>query len=166
MVSNKTKHYDRLFGRAFNILKDAHAAEDVVMMATARLEKQLEKEPDMTEDGQVAWLFIVVRNISLKALQKAKRYDVTDPINFSEEMGNSLSPYEVIDEREQKEVMQERAAEALKALPERQQKLLHLQYNEGLSYKQISERTGLSSGNIGYLINKSMNFLKQYVKQN
>src|SRR6185503_19707579 len=44
----------------------------------------------------------------------------------------------------------------LETLDERSRKLIRLRFNEDLSYKQISERTGLKVGHIGYLLHHAL----------
>lgn len=48
----------------------------------------------------------------------------------------------------------------LEALPDRQQELLRLRLQEGLSYKQIAEVTGLSTSNVGYLLHQAISNLR------
>ena len=41
-------------------------------------------------------------------------------------------------------------------LDERSRELIHLKFDEDLSYKQISERTGLTVGHVGYLLHHAL----------
>ncbi len=49
----------------------------------------------------------------------------------------------------------------LSRLPERQQELLRLRLQDGLSYKQIAEVTGLSQTNVGYLLHQAVSSLRK-----
>jgi len=40
----------------------------------------------------------------------------------------------------------------LEGLDARSRELIRLKFNENLSYKEISERTGLKTGNVGYIL--------------
>ena len=42
------------------------------------------------------------------------------------------------------------------ALDDRSRELVRLKFDEDLSYKQISERTGLKSGHVGYLLHHAL----------
>jgi RNA polymerase sigma-70 factor (ECF subfamily) len=45
---------------------------------------------------------------------------------------------------------------SLETLDERSQELIRLKFNEDLSYKEISERTGLKTGHVGYLLHHAL----------
>ena len=45
---------------------------------------------------------------------------------------------------------------SLETLDTRSRELVRLKFNEGLSYKEIAERTGLSIGNVGYILHHAM----------
>jgi RNA polymerase sigma-70 factor (ECF subfamily) len=47
----------------------------------------------------------------------------------------------------------------LEALDERSRTLLRLKFSEDLSYKQISARTGLTTGHVGYLLHHALKSL-------
>ena len=55
----------------------------------------------------------------------------------------------------------ERAAAALRILSEREQQLVILKVYEGKSYREISEITGLSVTNVGYILHQAMKKLAQ-----
>ena len=46
------------------------------------------------------------------------------------------------------------------ALPERDQELLRLKFQEGLSYKQISAVTHLSVSNVGFILHRALRRLR------
>ena len=48
----------------------------------------------------------------------------------------------------------------ISALPERDQELLRLKFQEGLSYKQISAVTDLSVSNIGFILHRALRRLR------
>ncbi len=51
--------------------------------------------------------------------------------------------------------------EALEQLPPRQQEVLRLKFQTGLSYRDIAEVTGLSSGNVGLIIHNSLRAMRE-----
>ena len=161
-----TEITELLYKRAMFIVKDSHAAEDIVQQCLVKLTKQIADRPDMTENHIRMWLYIVVRNQSLKYLRSRKNFIVVDPIEFNDNVDDAPSPYQVIDNIEQSSIMGERLKRVLKLLPERQQLLLKLQYEDKMSYRDISKVTGLTPGNIGFLINKSMKVLRSKIEVN
>ena len=46
-------------------------------------------------------------------------------------------------------------------LPENQQKVIRLKFYGGLKYREISEATGLSEGNVGFLLHKAIGTLRE-----
>lgn len=53
-----------------------------------------------------------------------------------------------------------RAARLLQRLPQRQREVLVLKFQHALSYREISEATGLSIGNVGFLIHTALKALR------
>lgn len=56
--------------------------------------------------------------------------------------------------------------EHLSALPENQGEVLRLKFQNDLSYREISEVTGLSVSNVGFLIHRGLRFLRQKLERN
>ncbi len=66
-------------------------------------------------------------------------------------------PWRLVEDRES-------AGQALRmigSLPPRQQEVLLLKFQHGLSYKQIAHVTGLSVSNVGFLIHTAIKALRQ-----
>src|SRR5439155_27351420 len=55
---------------------------------------------------------------------------------------------------------------SLETLDDRSQELIRLKFNEELSYKEISARTGLSIGNVGYILHHALNEIAQELARN
>lgn len=149
-----------IYDRAFKILKCHHHAQDISQQVLIKFNKQIEKDPLMDEKYKKSWLTTVTKNQCFKVLAKDKKLSIIDPEDLEEKIGSSPSPYETLDEREQTEFLLQCLKESLKFLSEKQRLLIHLQYIERLSYKQISERTGLGKGNIGFILNRAMTKLR------
>ena len=49
-------------------------------------------------------------------------------------------------------------------LPENQQKVIRLRFHAGLAYREISESTGLSEGNVGYLLHTALGKLREQMQ--
>ena len=62
------------------------------------------------------------------------------------------------------------AAEGLLAqisqLPDRQQEVLRLKFNAGLSYKEIAAVTGLTSTNVGFILHTAISKLRKRLVSN
>ena len=51
-------------------------------------------------------------------------------------------------------------------LPDRQQEVLRLKFNAGLSYKEIAEVTGLTSSNVGFILHTAISKLRKRLVSN
>ena len=51
-------------------------------------------------------------------------------------------------------------ANAVRALPSRQQELIQLRFGAGLSYREIAAVTSLSVGNVGYVLHTAVRALR------
>ena len=54
-----------------------------------------------------------------------------------------------------------RVLSLLDALPDKQQEVIRLKFQHGLSYREISEVTGLSVSNVGYLLHRGLRSLRE-----
>ncbi len=70
------------------------------------------------------------------------------------------APSEACDERESAGAMMDHLAK----LPANQQEVVRLKFSGGLSYREISEVTGLSVTNVGFLLHTAIKALRQKVK--
>ena len=112
------------------------------------------------DDNAAQWLFAVCRNAAVDVLRKEKRM-----IGLSDEMKHtqaaSGSGPQVIAEE------QEAAGHvnlAMSQLPENQQEVLRLKFQNGFTYKQIARITGLSVSGVGFHIHTAMQTLRRKFK--
>jgi len=145
------------------IVHEHELAQEVVQETFLRLCRE---EREKIEDHIAQWLFTVCRNCSIKLLHKYKRmvyvedltiWQVEDGITAG--MYNSeavASPVEILAHKEKIESM----LEYLKELNKNQQEVIRLRFQSSLSYAEISKVTGLSAGNVGFILNKSMSILR------
>ena len=55
---------------------------------------------------------------------------------------------------------------SLETLDDRSRELIRLKFNENLSYKEISSRTGLKSGYVGYLLHHALKAIADELAKN
>jgi RNA polymerase sigma-70 factor (ECF subfamily) len=143
-----------LLGYATTILHDLDRARDVVQDTFIRLCQQ-----DITKvsENLKSWLFTVCRNRALDLLRKDKNIQPIDEIRWQRIAGPDLQPDEQFDH-------DERVAEVMKYLDRlsaNQREVILLKFQQGLSYQEITEITGLTSGNIGFLIHTGLKRLRE-----
>ncbi|RYD26937.1 MAG: sigma-70 family RNA polymerase sigma factor [Verrucomicrobiaceae bacterium] len=142
-----------LIGYAVTILHDLDRARDVVQDTFIRLCQQ---EPDKIRESLKTWLFTVCRNRAFDILRKDKRVQPLDEVQWKRVAGPELAPDEQADH-------DERIAQVMKSLDKlsaNQREVILLKFQQGLSYQEIVEVTGLTSGNIGFLIHTGLKRLR------
>lgn len=129
---------------------DLEQARDAVQETFLRLVKERREavEPHLAE-----WLFTVCRNVALDMRRKGRGMERTE----GEYAGGEPEPIAVVATDEQRG----RVLELLEGLPARQQEVLRLRFQAGLTYKEIQRVTGDSIGNVGYLIHVGIRSLRE-----
>jgi RNA polymerase sigma-70 factor (ECF subfamily) len=143
-----------LIGYAATILNDTDRARDVVQDTFVRLCQQ---DVSKVQAKLKSWLFTVCRNRALDLLRKDKHTQSIDDIQWQKIADSDLQPDAQADLQERLS----RVMKFLKRLPARQRDVILLKFQQQLSYQEIHEITGLSSGNIGFLIHTGLNRLRE-----
>ncbi|HAT20956.1 MAG TPA: sigma-70 family RNA polymerase sigma factor [Verrucomicrobiales bacterium] len=142
-----------LIGYAASIVKDEDRAKDVVQDTFIKL---YEQDPEKVKESLKAWLFTVCRNRALDILRKEKRMVALVDEKADRLEGTTATPDRVADWDERvTQVMN-----ALDRLSDNQRKVIRLKFQQELSYKEISEATGLAPGNVGFLLHTGLKRLR------
>ena len=139
---------------AHGLVGQRETAEDLVQDAFLKLHAHWD---DVTHPR--AWLFRCVRNLALSHLRDHKRE--TRMEEGREWQGNTPDAGETLGKLEAIGTLQLLVAE----LHEDDRALISLKYHEGLKYDQISERTGLSVGNVGYKLHHALKNLADSLRR-
>ena len=147
-----------LLGYALRLARDRAVAEDIVQDAFMKLHAQF----DEVEEPR-RWLFRTVHNLALNHQRTAGR---TVPLTTSNPAGSSDAPGSgELDTADPQPLPDEQIIRlegiglvrlTLESLDERSRALLRLKFNDDLSYKEISARTGLTVGHVGYLLHHAL----------
>ena len=126
---------------AISLLEHREVAEEIVQDVFLKLHLKWEEV-----EQPRAWLYRSVRNGILNHLRDERVFS-RDP----SEIESGLAETECL---EQDQLTRLEAIQVVRglldSLPEDDRKLLHLKYFQGMRYREISEQTGLSVGNVGY----------------
>ncbi|MEO7099421.1 MAG: RNA polymerase sigma factor [Luteolibacter sp.] len=139
---------------AYSLVGQRETAEDLVQEAFLRLH---ENWADVTNPR--AWLFRSIRNLALNHLRDHKRETTLE--TGREWESQSPDPEQALGKLEAIGTLQLLVAE----LHEDDRALISLKYHEGLKYDQISERTGLSVGNVGYKLHHALKNLADSLRR-
>lgn len=142
-----------LIGYALGIVHDLDRARDVVQDTFIRLYQQ---DREKVSRGLKTWLFTVCRNRALDVLRKEKRMVALEDEKAARLEGPTVPPDRATDWDERvSQVMN-----ALDRLSDNQREVIRLKFQQGLSYKEISEATGLTTGNVGFLLHTGLKRLR------
>jgi len=142
-------------------LQDDSAAQDIVQETFLRVAKQPKRLLDVASCHN--WLLSVARNLSVDHLRKKiRRRKHTSA--YQEEVAHVQEAAEAADAEVSRVEVRDRVRREIDRLKPRLRELMLLKVQEGKSYREIAEITGLSVTNVGYLIHQAMGTLKFRLK--
>jgi RNA polymerase sigma-70 factor (ECF subfamily) len=148
-----------LLSYAQSLVKQNETAQDIVQEAFLRLHTHF----DQVRQPQ-AWLYRTVHNLALNHLRAARKIvPISGPQPPATEAADTQPlPDEYLERMET--IGQTRLT--LETIDPRSRELIRLKFEEGLSYKEISQRTSLSISNVGYLLHHALRDLAASLKKN
>ena len=145
----------QLIGYANTILGDIERAKDAVQDTFLRLWNQ------PTSPASVKpWLYTTCRNRCIDILRKENRIVSIDHSELETHPSSSPRP-------DQSAAEHDRHNEILALLPnlsKNQQEVIRLRFEADLSYREISEITGLREGNVGFLLHTGLKKLRELME--
>ncbi|MDD4870522.1 MAG: sigma-70 family RNA polymerase sigma factor [Kiritimatiellae bacterium] len=143
------------------IVQSHDAAQDIVQDTFIKLfqdwEDELRPSPEIS-----SWLYRVAHNCAVDHLRKETRRNLLHN-RHAEEHDEFVLPNRGDGFRLNEAA--EKAAAALRKLSLREQQMVILKVYEEKSYREISEITGLSVGNVGYILHFAMKKLAEELKR-
>ena len=141
---------------ARRILGDLERARDVVQDTFLRLCRE---DPARVDGHLAQWLFTVCRNRALDVQRREGRLRRLDEAELSEQPSSEPTPARRLEGQETLE--QVRAV--LATLPGSQREVLHLKFQEHLSYQEIATVTGLTVNHVGVLVHNGLKAIRTRV---
>jgi RNA polymerase sigma-70 factor (ECF subfamily) len=129
--------------RGFFVRRGANdEAEDLVQETYLRLLRAHQHQGDAIANPE-AYLFTVALNLARE--QAVRRRRPMLPIEELENITTLLAAEESVEDAAERAQRRQRLQALLGTLPDHTRAVLVMQYRDGLSYKQIAERLGVSS---------------------
>lgn len=144
---------------ALRFVGDVERARDVVQETFLRLWKA---DREQVEDHVAEWLFTVCRNRAIDVRRKESRMTVVGEIRGERGPEQGRPPESPLDVTERRQATRGVLA-AMEKLPEKQQEVIRLKFQNGLSYREISRVTGYSVTNVGYLLHTAIQKIRKQV---
>jgi RNA polymerase sigma factor (sigma-70 family) len=152
-----------LLSYALRLTGDGGAAEDIVQEAFMRLHAQF---AEVREPRR--WLYRTVHNLALNQRRQAGKIVALKPRGEegAPAANDTTDPQPLPDEQIARWEGIGLVRLSLESLDERSRELVRLKFNEELSYKEISARTGLNIGHVGYLLHHALKAVADELARN
>ncbi len=138
---------------AYKYLKDWDNAKDIVHQAFVKLWENKEK---IDLDNSVkSYLYMTVTNLSLNYIRDHKKFSSTEEILESEYDQNEFK--DIVQEEE----LKEKVIEAINSMPPKMREVFMLSRYEGLKYKEIAEKMGISTKTVEVHMSKALKLLRK-----
>lgn len=151
-------YYRPLCQYAYSFLNDRDEAEEVVQSAFINIwDKRSQVE---IQSSVKAYLYRVVRNSCLNVIkhEKVKQQHV------AHEMVHAESTYEGVSQSVISSELEERIADAMKALPEQCRLVFQLSRFEELKYSEIADQLNISVKTVENQIGKALKIMREQLK--
>ena len=145
---------EALYRVAFYILESEAEAEDAVQELYLKLWKNRSALDGIRSPK--AYAMTLLRNICMDRIRQEKRISGAE---VPESIGGGFDPEAAMDGKERLE----KVLAAVKSLPDKQREIIILRAVEGLSYDEITERTGINYLSLRVLLSRARQTLKKLV---
>lgn len=153
------EYESRLLRYVARLTGNASSAEDIVQETLVKLARRwrgaLEPSPQLQ-----GWLYRVAHNEAMDHERRESRLRALHA-RQAEEQGEQFAADPAPGDSGGHEDLGDAAADALRGLSDRERELVTLKVYERKSYKEIAEITGLSVGNVGYILHHAMRKLAE-----
>mgnify|MGYP006146761543 FL=1 len=149
-----------LHGYALKLTQRPEIAQDLVQEAFMRLHARFNdvRQPRL-------WLYRTVHNLAMNHHRAEKKIVAVDFQSEGEENVATVDLDATPDEQLQRSEAIERARLGVAGLDERARELIRLKFDEGMSYKEMSARTGLSVSYVGNLLHHAIHQLAEEIER-
>jgi RNA polymerase sigma-70 factor (ECF subfamily) len=152
-----------LLGYALRLSGDLSVAENTVQEAFMRLHAQFDEVREPRR-----WLYRTVHNLALNHRRQAGKIVPLNPPTEEDapSANDTVDPQPLPDEQIARWEGIGLVRLSLESLDDRSRELVRLKFNEELSYKEISARTGLNIGHVGYLLHHALKAIADELARN
>jgi RNA polymerase sigma factor (sigma-70 family) len=133
---------------------DTERARDVVQDALLRLYLT---EPGRVRENLKSWLYTVCRNRALDILRKDHRLDIGNEEIMEASPSHDPDPVQRAENRE----LCEQIWRCVDRLRPNQREVIRLKFLHDCSYQEIAAITGLSMGNVGFIMHHAIKKLRE-----
>jgi RNA polymerase sigma-70 factor (ECF subfamily) len=143
-----------LLSYALRLVSDREVAEDVIQEAFMKLHSDFSQVREPRR-----WLYRTVHNLALNHRRRAGKLVSLEAESASAQLNELADPQPLPDEQIARWEGIGLVRLTLESLDERSRDLVRLKFHEGLSYAEMSRRTGLTVGHVGYLLHHALKIM-------
>ena len=148
--------YNRVAGIANRVLGDAQEAEDVAQEVFIDFHRLHSAKAQYA----AAWLYRASAHTALNRVRGRRRREKREHTAAHDDAGQALDPQSIAEANEERRVLRT----ALARLPQKPAAVLVLR-SSGLSYAEVAEAVGVSTGQIGTLLRRAESALRKEVNR-
>jgi RNA polymerase sigma-70 factor (ECF subfamily) len=151
------EHESALLRYATRLVNDPNAAQDVVQDVFLKL---LRGWTDGAKPARslTSWLYRVTHNVAVDYIRRESRLKILHRAHL--EASPDTAPPQQHTELEKRDALRV-TLEHVRQLEPSEQQVVILRLQEGMSYQQISEITGESEGNVGFILHHAVKKLSK-----
>jgi RNA polymerase sigma-70 factor (ECF subfamily) len=151
------QYYTPIYKFCFRLLNSREGALDVTQETFIKFYERMNQQGNEIENKR-AWLYKVAGNLSLNSLNKKNRHgEIKDSLDFRSI--DDTNPEAILIENEKKQMIRD-AIGQLK--PE--SRMLVMMYQDGLTYKEIADATGIRFNSVGNTLWRVINKMSENIK--
>ncbi|HDP35753.1 MAG TPA: sigma-70 family RNA polymerase sigma factor [Candidatus Hydrogenedentes bacterium] len=152
-----TRHEGALVRYAMRFTGDIETARDVAQDTFLRL---CDADRDQIGDYLAPWLYRVCRNRALDVMKKERRMQLLEKGQAERRAAPGPTPEAAAANTETGAAV----IAAMATLPENQQEVFRLKFQDQLSYREISDVTGFPVNNVRYLIHTALQTMREQLR--
>lgn len=141
-----TRHKDRVYTYIFFVVKNEHLAEDIFQETFIKVIKSLRRKKYNEKGVFVSWVIRIAHNLIIDHFRKSKKMQMySNDENEDVDIFNSqqFSEATIEDDMVQDQIARD-VRKLVHELPDEQKEVVLLRHFGGMSFKEISEQTGVS----------------------
>lgn len=152
-----------MFKKARTVLKNEEEALDAVSDACLMLMRRIPTLRQLSEMSLRRYVLITVEHASINRLRRLKTVN-----QYTFALHESCAHEQTEMSVEEQLILageKQRLKEAIRKLPEREQWVISMRFDEELTYKQIAQRIGTRTQNIGGILERTYKHLRKILEE-
>ncbi len=161
-IAGEIRRYFRDKGGAVRLPRDVHERTALVHVHRVRLEAELQRPPSTSELATAAGLTVPETMDTLVAMERQ------DVLSLDRQAGEDATGHDrhgTVEQGYERTETVQALKNGLRALQEREQRIVHLRFFEGLTQLEIADRIGISQMHVSRLLRQALEDMRAEMEQ-